>query len=152
MFRYEPRSERLTTIRPDELDLAKLPLGRVPQKGRFSVERGNHDVGLAVAVDVSDGQPSPEDRALEPRAGLPSSVVESSSEVSQQSGVHREWDSEAFTVEDVTVGLNQVEPAVGVEVGQGDSEPQNRPGRFGQTPLGGGVAVEPFCDRLERDG
>ncbi len=93
----------------------------------------------AVAVEVADGHASTQDRAGEPGAGGRGGVDQPPLDVAEQGRPHGERLAEPRPVEDMAVGLEQVEPAVGVEVGQGHAETQDRAGRPGEAEGVGGV-------------
>ena len=92
-------------------------------------------------------RPRPRIGPEERRAGRGRGVDEPPRPVLEQGGPHGEGDAEPGPVLDVAVGLEQVEPAVAVEVGRRDPEAEDASGRPGDAQRCRGVAV---CARAER--
>ncbi len=124
----------------------------VPEQGGGAAEDGDDGVDPAVAIEVAHGDPPGQGGTGEPGPGRAAGVEQPTVPVPEQGRVHGQGDAEAGPVEDVAVPLDQVEPAIGVEVGQGQAEADDRPGRPGQAERLGGVDEGPAPGPEEADG
>ena len=87
-----------------------------------------------------------------PGAGGWGDVDELASFVAEDGGLHREGLAEPGSFEDVAVGLEEVEVAVGVEIGQDDPEPEDSSGGRGEPEGAGGVGEGAVAEVPEADG
>jgi hypothetical protein len=114
------------------------PIRFVLEKGGRSMEHGNRDIRAAIAVEVTDRQPSREDLTIEPIAVGRCRLDErhTAGGPLEQRRTHCEGSSLAIPVEDVTIRLDEIESAVAVEVHRRDAKSEDIPSRPGQSERG----------------
>ena len=114
------------TVAVDDLqDEKPAPVRRVAQERGGSVDCIDNYVRPAIAVKVADSQPPAQNRPVEPRAGGARTIVEMRARIAEQCRTHGKGRAEPRSIQHVTIGLNQVDPAVSIEIGQRDAKAED---------------------------
>ena len=167
-----PPARARTSVRPPTVARTFAPTAGPRARAAGRPVRGSSDrppavtlrstaAGASRALTTASSRPSPSRSPTarpRPRIGranqgpaVGGGVDEPAADVAEQGRPHRERLAEPGPVEDVAVGLDQVEPAVGVEVGQGHAEAQDRPGRAARPRASEASANAPPPRRPEAD-
>ena len=139
-----PTPSRLEAV-PSSRSVTKWPPAvLVVEVGqRLVLRERSTQVEPAVVVEVADGQPAAE-RGATCQGARPAAETSTSRPVGRRrpgAGAGIAYGNDRAVVVDVAVGGRQVEPAVVVDVEEGDAEAQQVPARRGQAD-GGGLVGE----------
>ena len=132
----------------DDFQIQELiAFGHVAQQGCRGVQCIDNDVGPPVAVQIADSQPTPRIGRSNHGPASSSDIPKPRTRVAKQSRTHRKWNAQPAAVENMPIRLDQIVPAVAVEIDQSQAETEDMPSGGGQPQPIGGVAISGSRDR-----
>ena len=111
-----------------QLDRQHLAAARgVSEQRSGGVKGAGGKIGPTVAVEIADGQAAAHDRLPKPSAAAVGNVGQAVASSLQQGRSHRLGDAQPCPIENMSIRLDEVEPAVAVKVLNRDAEAEHRP-------------------------